>query len=67
MEIEPVGNYAIRVQFDDLHGSGIYSWPFLYQLGEEKRSRMRTYITRLREYGLTRNPRKGVASKGKGV
>lgn len=66
MGIEPVGNYAIRMQFDDLHSSGIYSWAFLYQLGEEKRARMREYITRLRKYGLTRNPRtRGVANKDK--
>ena len=36
--LEPVGNYAVRIKFDDLHDTGIYSWNYLYQLGVEQRS-----------------------------
>ena len=31
--LEPVGNYAVRIKFDDLHDTGIYSWRYLYELG----------------------------------
>jgi len=34
MEIEPVGNYAVKIRFDDLHDTGIFSWKYLYELGE---------------------------------
>jgi DUF971 family protein len=34
--LEPVGNYAVRIGFDDGHDSGLYSWAYLYQLGSEK-------------------------------
>ena len=33
INLEPVGNYAVRISFDDLHDTGIYSWSYLYQLG----------------------------------
>ena len=35
MDLEPVGNYAVRIKFDDLHDTGIYSWHYLYELGRE--------------------------------
>ena len=34
--LEPVGNYAVRIGFDDGHDSGLYSWAYLHQLGAEK-------------------------------
>ena len=34
--IEPVGNYAVRLTFDDLHDTGIYSWDYLHELGREQ-------------------------------
>ena len=34
MAVEPVGNYAVRLIFDDLHDTGIYSWEYLHQLGD---------------------------------
>ena len=37
LELEPVGNYAVRIKFDDLHDTGIYSWDYLYQLGRRTR------------------------------
>lgn len=54
--IEPVGNYAIRISFDDLHDSGIYSWDFLYDLGENQDERWRAYLAELAEHGLGRDP-----------
>jgi DUF971 family protein len=54
--LEPVGNYAVRITFDDLHDTGIYSWPYLYQLGVEHEKRWREYIDRLAANGLSREP-----------
>lgn len=54
--IEPVGSYAIRISFDDLHASGLYSWDFLHTLGRQKFARMRKYLERLREAGQSRGP-----------
>jgi DUF971 family protein len=56
MELEPVGNYAVRIKFDDLHDTGIYSWDYLYQLGVEQPLRWRAYLAALKEKGLSREP-----------
>jgi DUF971 family protein len=56
MELEPVGNYAVRIKFDDLHDTGIYSWNYLYQLGVEHKNRWRDYIDALAANGLSREP-----------
>ena len=56
MELEPVGNYAVRIKFDDLHDTGIYSWDYLYQLGVEQPLRWRGYLASLKEKGLSREP-----------
>jgi DUF971 family protein len=56
MELEPVGNYAVRIKFDDLHDTGIYSWDYLYQLGVEQPQRWRSYLAGLKEKGLSREP-----------
>jgi DUF971 family protein len=63
MKIEPVGNYAVRLVFDDLHDSGIYSWKHLYELGEHKIANIRSYITALRTAGLSRDPRRSTRSQ----
>ena len=54
--IEPVGNYAVRLRFDDLHDTGIYSWDTLYELGAEYEERWRAYLRALDERGLSRDP-----------
>jgi DUF971 family protein len=54
--LEPVGNYAVRITFDDLHNTGIYSWNYLYQLGVEHDSRWRDYLDGLAANGLSREP-----------
>ena len=56
MDLEPVGNYAVRIKFDDLHDTGIYSWDYLYQLGVEQPLRWRSYLAALKEKGLSREP-----------
>ena len=54
--IEPVGNYAVRLIFDDLHDSGIYSWDYLHELGREREQRWRAYLDALAARGLSREP-----------
>src|SRR6516162_6061790 len=54
--LEPVGNYAVRIIFDDLHDTGIYSWAYLYELGVEYRQRWRAYLDGLAANGLSREP-----------
>jgi len=57
LEIEPVGNYAIRIKFDDLHDTGIYSWQYLYGLGENQEALWQTYLAEIEKRGLKRDPR----------
>ncbi len=54
--IEPVGNYAIRIKFDDLHDTGLYSWGYLYRLGENQEAIWRTYLSEIESRGLSREP-----------
>jgi DUF971 family protein len=54
--LEPVGNYAVRITFDDLHDTGIYSWAYLYELGVEHEARWRAYLEGLVASGLSREP-----------
>jgi len=54
--LEPVGNYAVRITFDDLHDTGIYSWTYLYELGVEHETRWRAYLEGLEANGLSREP-----------
>jgi DUF971 family protein len=56
--LEPVGNYAVRISFDDLHDTGIYSWNYLYELGVEQEERWRKYLAALGANGLSREPRR---------
>jgi DUF971 family protein len=52
--IEPVGNYAVRLTFDDRHDTGIYSWTYLHQLGTEYDQRWASYLAELEKAGLKR-------------
>jgi len=56
MTVEPVGNYAVRLIFDDLHDTGIYSWEYLHQLGMEQETRWQDYLDALAAKGLQREP-----------
>lgn len=51
---EPVGRYALRIQFSDGHNTGLYTWSYLAGLAAEKTSRMAAYLGRLKEFGLSR-------------
>jgi DUF971 family protein len=54
--IEPVGHYAVRLIFDDLHDTGIFSWAYLRELGEEQDRRWAAYLEALAARGLSRDP-----------
>ena len=56
IKLEPVGNYAIRIVFDDLHDTGIYAWPYFLDLGREQAERWTRYLGELEEKGLSRDP-----------
>jgi len=56
MSLEPVGNYAIRITFDDLHDTGIYSWDTLYDFGERQDEIWADYLADLERQGLSRDP-----------
>ncbi|HZB93455.1 MAG TPA: gamma-butyrobetaine hydroxylase-like domain-containing protein, partial [Stellaceae bacterium] len=56
--VEPVGNYAVRLVFDDLHDTGIYSWSYLYMLGREQAERWQRYLAALDAAGLARTPKR---------
>jgi DUF971 family protein len=58
MSVEPVGNYAIRIVFDDLHDTGIFSWDYLRTLGAEQEARWARYLDDLAARNLSREPRK---------
>ncbi len=59
LDLEPVGNYAVRIKFDDLHDTGIFSWDYLYQLGVEHPRRWPDYLAALAKQGLSREPKRG--------
>jgi len=52
--IEPVGNYAVRLSFDDGHATGLYSWSYLYDLGMHRDRYWMKYLDALREAGYQR-------------
>ncbi len=56
MEVEPVGNYAVRLRFDDMHDTGLYSWSYLRKLGEEQDALWQAYLDALEARGLSRDP-----------
>ena len=53
-EIEPVGNYAIKLHFDDGHDSGIYTWQYLYKLGKNHDNYWNDYLSALKQAGHER-------------
>ena len=54
--IKPVGNYALQISFDDGHNTGIYSWEYLQQLGEQQEQLWTDYLQKLQQHGLSRDP-----------
>jgi DUF971 family protein len=54
LRIEPVGNYAARIVFDDGHDTGLYTWTYLRELGEHKEQRWQDYLSELAAKRLSR-------------
>jgi DUF971 family protein len=54
--VEPVGNYAVKLSFDDMHSTGIFGWDYLHGLGENHAQRWAEYLAELEEKGLSRDP-----------
>ncbi len=54
--VEPVGNYALRLVFDDGHDTGLYSWAVLHSLGCEREANWARYLERCAEAGYQRTP-----------
>ena len=55
LSVDPVGNYAVRLGFDDMHSTGIYSWAFLHDLGVNAARRFQDYVDDLQAKGLDRD------------
>jgi DUF971 family protein len=55
--VEPIGHYAIKLSFDDMHDTGIYSWDYLYALGAGQDSKWQAYLDELAAKGLDREPK----------
>ena len=54
LEVNPVGNYAVRLVFDDLHSTGIFSWDYLLELGRSQPKYWQDYLDELAAKGMTR-------------
>ena len=62
LNIEPQGQYAVRLIFDDGHDTSIYSWDTLYELGQKHEDNWRNYLKRLEEIGYSRKQRSDESS-----
>jgi DUF971 family protein len=58
LEVLPVGNYAVRLVYDDMHSTGIYSWEYLHELGRTQAANWQDYLDELAEKDLSRDPPK---------
>ena len=56
LEVHPVGNYAVRLVFDDMHSTGIFSWDYLLELGRNREDNWRRYLADLAAKNLSRGP-----------
>lgn len=54
LELHPVGNYAVRLVFDDTHSTGIFSWDYLFELGRDREENWRRYLADLDAKNLSR-------------
>ncbi|PHS68127.1 MAG: 1-(5-phosphoribosyl)-5-((5-phosphoribosylamino)methylideneamino)imidazole-4-carboxamide isomerase [Methylophaga sp.] len=53
-QLEPSGNYALKIHFDDGHNSGLFSWDYLYDLATQQQARWQDYLDRLKKAGYQR-------------
>lgn len=51
-KVEPVGNYAVKLVFDDGHDTGLYTWAYLYELGRDRPQKWQNYLDRLKELSI---------------
>jgi DUF971 family protein len=56
LELHPIGNYAVRLVFDDTHSTGIFSWDYLSELGRNRDAYWRDYLGELAQKKLSRSP-----------
>ena len=56
LEVHPIGNYAVRLVFDDMHSTGIYSWDYLFELGRNHARIWQEYLDELAGKNLSRDP-----------
>jgi DUF971 family protein len=54
LEVNPIGNYAVRLVFDDLHSTGIFSWDYLLELGRNRERYWQEYLDELAGKQMTR-------------
>ncbi|HEY0833925.1 MAG TPA: DUF971 domain-containing protein [Azospirillum sp.] len=57
MRLETVGRYALKIVFDDLHDSGIYTWNYLYEMGVDRERLWADYLAEIEAKGFSREPR----------
>ena len=62
LEVHPVGNYAVRLVFDDMHSTGIFSWDYLFELGRNREQYWRDYLGELADKNLSCAQRRGNAT-----
>ena len=52
VKVDPIGNYAVRLVFNDGHDTGLYTWGYLYELGETRSAKWQHYLDRLQQLGI---------------
>jgi DUF971 family protein len=52
VRVEPIGNYAVRLDFDDGHNTGLYTWAYLHELGTTHAAKWQQYLDRLQKLGI---------------
>jgi DUF971 family protein len=55
LKVEPVGNYAVRLLFNDGHGTGIFSWAYLHEVGQDQETLWKDYLAAMEARGLSRD------------
>ncbi|MHC8392363.1 gamma-butyrobetaine hydroxylase family protein [Pseudomonas sp. LB3P93] len=59
-KVEPAGQYALKLTFDDGHDSGLFTWEYLYQLGVRQEDLWNDYLGELKAAGKTRDPNESI-------
>jgi DUF971 family protein len=59
-KVEPAGQYALKLTFDDGHDSGLFTWEYLYQLGVRQEDLWNDYLAELKAAGKTRDPSQSI-------